>query len=161
MKLKKLFENWDMTSIKINLKVFEMEWNPQVADMNASWEMYVELLTRITTQPLAQHEGDEETALNSIHALFAITREVMRRNGKDCLQFSKIAVVVLNQKIIPFTAKWHKLSLDGSFSNPQMCSEFRQELNELQVELIKYTRMLGYMAGIESEEDDLTIIEEI
>jgi len=51
MKWKKWLENWDMTSLKISLPFMEMEWNPQDEDKTAAWEMYIELLTRITTQP--------------------------------------------------------------------------------------------------------------
>jgi hypothetical protein len=47
-----------------------MEWEPQDKDKNAAWELYIELLTRITTQPLAQTHGDEEMALKSIHTIF-------------------------------------------------------------------------------------------
>jgi hypothetical protein len=63
---------------------------------------------------------------------------------------------VLNQVIRPFTAKWHKLSVQGEFSNPESCQEFREELAELQAVLNIYTKMLGDMAGIE---DDLSELE--
>ena len=37
MKLKKWLENWDMTSLKINLKFLEMEWQPKEPDRDAAW----------------------------------------------------------------------------------------------------------------------------
>lgn len=70
--------------------------------------MYVELITRITTQPLVQNKGDEATALESIYNIFEITREILKSEGKKAKNFTKIAIVVLNQMIRPFTAKWHK-----------------------------------------------------
>lgn len=158
MKFKKWLENWDMTSLKVNVRFLEMEFQPKEVDMDAAWEMYVELLTRITTQPLAQNDGDEKTALDSIHALFAITREIIRNHGRDSVEFTKIAVIVLNQLVRPFTAKWHRLSLDDCFSNSQNCDQFREELKKLQVKLINYTQMLGAMAGVE---EDLTCLEVI
>jgi len=57
-----------MTSLKINALFLEMEWQPQDPDKNAAWEMYIKLLTRITTQPLAMHHGDKKTALTSIYS---------------------------------------------------------------------------------------------
>ncbi len=33
------------------------EWAPDEAERQAAWEMYVELATRITVQPLASGEG--------------------------------------------------------------------------------------------------------
>jgi len=47
MKLGKWLENWDMKSLKIKAPFLEMEWNPQEADKDAAWELYIELLTRM------------------------------------------------------------------------------------------------------------------
>ena len=156
MKWKKWLENWDMTSLKIKTPFLEMEWNPQEADKNAAWDMYIELLTRITTQALEDEHGDEKTALDSIYSLFPITRQIIKDNGRDCIEFTKIAIIILNQKIRPFTAKWHKLSLEGAFENEKQCKIFRQELKELQHILSIYTAMLADMADVE----DLTKLEE-
>jgi hypothetical protein len=57
MKWRKWLEKWDMTSLKIKTPFLDMEWEPQDKDKNAAWELYIELLTRITTQPLAQTHG--------------------------------------------------------------------------------------------------------
>jgi hypothetical protein len=157
MKWKKWLENWDMTSLKIKTPFLDMEFKPQEADKNAAWDLYIELLTRITTQPLAQNHGDEQTALNSIFALFKITRDTLKIHGRECEEFSKIAIVVLNQIIRPFTAKWHKLSLLGAFEDEKFCSDFRDELKKLQIMLCIYTQMLADMAGVE----DLTKLENI
>ncbi|CAB5508196.1 hypothetical protein [uncultured Gammaproteobacteria bacterium] len=156
MKWSKWLEKWGMTSLKIKTPFLDMEWKPQDEDKNAAWELYIELLTRITTQPLDDAHGDEETALKSVYSIFPITREVIKGNGRHCIEFTKIAIVVLNQVIRPFTAKWHKLSVQGEFSNPESCQEFREELAELQAVLNIYTKMLGDMAGIE---DDLSELE--
>jgi hypothetical protein len=157
MKWKKWLENWDMTSLKIKTPFLDMEFKPQEADKAAAWDLYVELLTRITTQPLPKEHGDEQTALNSVFALFALTRDVLKKHGRDAEEFSKIAIVVLNQVIRPFTAKWHKLSIEGAFEDKKRCDEFRNELKKLQLVLSVYTQMLADMAGVE----DLTKLEDI
>src|SRR2546422_1131773 len=105
MKLRKWLENWDLTNLKIKAGVLEAEWKPQELDREAAWELYVEMLTRIVTQPLPEEQGHESAASDSVHALFPITREILRRKGRDCLQFTKIAVIVLNQVVRPFTSK--------------------------------------------------------
>src|SRR5438876_1106723 len=128
MKLRQWLENWDMTSLKINVGILETEWQPQEKDREAAWELYVEMLTRIVTQPLPARSGDEKTALDSVHALFSINREILRRKGRECVQFTKIAVVVLNQIVRPFTTKWHRLSLGGAFNDPKAQREFRKDL---------------------------------
>ena len=133
-----------------------MEWAPQEKDKDAAWDMYIELLTRITTQRLAPNHGDEKTALESVHSLFGITRQVIRAHGRDCINFTKIAIVILNQIIRPFTAKWHKLCLQDAFNDEEQCLTFRKELENLQIDLGKYTRMLADMAEVE----DLTQLEQ-
>jgi hypothetical protein len=155
MKWSKWLENWDMTSLKIKASFLEMEWKPQDEDKAAAWELYIELLTRIATQPLDTAHGDEKTALDSVYTLFPITRQVLKNNTRNCTEFTKIAVVVLNQVVRPFTAKWHRLSLQGAFDDSEQCSEFRSELLILQSTLRKYTKMLADMAGVE----DLTALE--
>ena len=125
-------------------------------DKDAAWELYIELLTRITTQPLRDKEGDEETALSSVFAIFGLTREVLKRKGRKAEHFAKIAIPVLNQVIRPFTAKWHAISEKESFGNEGRRAEFRAELRELQEELRKYNRLLADIAEVE----DLTDLEE-
>lgn len=155
MKIKDLFENWNLTGLRINVPFMEMEWKPSDPDKEAAWDLYVELLTRITTQPLPDEDGVEQTALDSIYALFSITRETLKDHGRSCIQFAKIAIVVLNQVVRPFTAKWHRKSQNGAFASPDDCQQFRQELQVLQTQLRNYTRLLAELAGVE----DLTEIE--
>ena len=156
MKWQKWLENWDMTGLKINAYFLSLEWKPNDADRNAAWDLYIELITRATTQYLPKEYGDEKAALDSVYRLFPLTREIVKKYGKDCIEFTKIAIVVLNQLIRPFTSEWHKKSLAGVFDDPKQCEEFRAELENLQGELRKYTKMLADMAGVE----DLTALEE-
>lgn len=157
MNWKSWISKWNMTSLKINTKFLEMEWEPKDADRDAAWELYIELLTRVTTQELADGDGDELSALSSIHKIFDLTREIIKKNKRDCMEFTKIAIIVLNQLIRPFTAKWHKKSLNGLSEEEKVV--FRGELKELQKKLRLYTQMLGEMAGVE-EINDLTMLEE-
>ena len=114
MKVKDLFENWGLTNIKLNVGFMEAEFEAKPDDQEAAWEMYVELITRTLTQELRDEDGDEKTALDSVHSLFPITREILKSKGRKCEAFTKIAVIVLNQIVRPFTAKWHKLEKDIS-----------------------------------------------
>ena len=156
MRLQDLFDKWNLTGLKVKTPVMEMEWHPSEPDKDAAWDLYVELLTRIATQPLPDEDGIEKTALESVHKLFALTRETLKTHGRSCIHFTRIAVVVLNQVIRPFTARWHKLSEEGAFNNPENCKEFRQELRGLQADLVNYTKLLSDLADVE----DLTEIEE-
>ena len=153
--LKDFLKKFNMDSLSIDAGFLKATISFKDADKSAAWEMYIELLTRVSTQHLEPSHGDEKTALTSIFSLFNITRDVIKRNGKECIEFTKIAIVVLNQVIRPFTAKWHKLSLEGAFTEVEKCKLFRQELSELQHNLGNYTTMLAEMAAVE----DLTKFE--
>ena len=146
---------WKMTGLKISVPYLEMEWSPSDSDKAAAWDLYVELLTRITTQPLADKHGNEQSALDSVFSLFASTRSILRIHGRECGEFTKIAIVVLNQIVRPFTTKWHRIATEIGFGEATVAAEFRDELKTLQELLRRYTGMLAQMADVE---DDLTTL---
>jgi hypothetical protein len=149
MKLREWLDNWSMTSLKVNATFMEMEFQPNDVDKNAAWELYIELITRVSTQYMLPEHGDETSALKSISRLFELTRETIKRNGRHCGEFTKIAVIVLNQVVRPFTTKWHRQSLAGAFDDQVQRALFRVELEELQTSLRAYTRMLASLAKVE------------
>ena len=155
MNLKKWFGDFQLDKVKIGPNWASVEITFEASDRDAAWELYVEMLTRIVTQPMPSETGDEKTALDSIYALFGITREILRRHGRDTVNFSKIAIPVLNQIVRPFTAKWHRESLTGAFVCETKRLEFREELEDLQSELRKYNSLLAKIAEVE----DLTYLE--
>ena len=155
MNLPTLFSQFNLAKVSLNVAGVGVEVEFNQDDQNAAWELYIEMLTRIVTQPLPSDVGDEQTALDSVYSLFHTTREILHRRGRNAIQFSKVAIPVLNQVVRPFTAKWHRESLAGAFDDPARCAEFRQELTELQVDLRSYNRLLASIAGVE----DLTDME--
>lgn len=150
-----LFRTFHLEKVKLGPRFASVELSFEDADRRAAWELYVELLTRVATQPLPAAHGDEKTALDSVYSLFSTTREILRRHGPETVQFSKIAIPVLNQVVRPFTAKWHKEVLADGFTNSAKRGEFRKELMSLQDDLCNYNRMLAFVAGVE----DLTDLE--
>ena len=155
MNLGEKFSNFQLDRIKLGPRWLSLEIVFEPDDQEAAWELYVEMLTRIVTQPLPADAGDEKTALDSVYSLFPTTREILHRHGRKAIQFSKVAIPVLNQVVRPFTAKWHKASLSGVFDDTAKRSEFREELNVLQEDLRNYNRLLADIAGVE----DLTDLE--
>jgi len=156
MQLRKLLEKWDLTSLRIKTPFLDMDWEPKDEDKNAAWELYVELITRVSTQRVLPDEGDEAAALQSIHNLFGLTRETIKRHGRYSINFTRIAVVVLNQKVRPFTAKWHRRMLAGPLADTDR-QAFRAELDSLQTDLRNYTRLLADLADVE----DMTGLEAV
>ena len=155
MNLGALLGDFHLEKVRLGPAWANVEISFDQSDQDAAWELYVEMLLRIVTQSLPAQDGDEKTALDSIYALFPITREILRRRGRGTIEFSKVAIPVLNQVVRPFTAKWHRESLAGAFDDPGKRMEFREELAVLQVDLQNYNRLLAQIAGVE----DLTDLE--
>ena len=88
--------------------------------------------------------GSAETA-NGVNAWFV---------GFAPYEEPQIAVVVLNQVVRPFTAKWHRKKLKGAFNNPNECDNFREELSDIQIKLIDYSHLLAKLAMVE----DMTLL---
>lgn len=153
MNYKDMFSKWGLSGIKLNLAFLEVEFTASADDQKAAWEMYVELITRIVTQELEMNIGDELTALESVYSLFSSTRAILKENGRQARSFSKIAIIVLNQIIRPFTAKWHREQLNGAFKNKEKCAEFREDLTCFQKEMRKYSAMLAEIAAVEDITD--------
>nr|WP_039243419.1 hypothetical protein [Clostridium novyi] len=151
-----VLKRWHLDKLELSAGFLKMEFTPGEKDKEAAWALYVELLTRITTQSIEDEYGEEKAALDSIYNLFNITRNTIKQYGIGCKEFTKIAIVVLNRVIRPFTSKWHKLSLQGAFEDKEQCKLFREELKDLQGQLRNYNNMLADMAGVE----DLTNLEE-
>ncbi len=181
IKFKELLEDAEqktmvkLTSVKVNLKLpyiggVEGNWAPDEDEKKASWEMYVELVTRISVVELKPDEGMLREALNSLYSLFETTRKILRKygptvaqpKGKDNLSFGYIAVVILNVVLRPNLAKWHPLLLN--YENQRTDSlppldyekrwekheELRQVLNEIRSVLIKYSNLLAEVAEVPS-----------
>ena len=105
MKWEKWLDQWNLNELEINSYFLKMKWAPIKSDKDAAWELHAEMVTRIVTQPLPDSDGDLSTALHSIYSLFGTTRQIIRNYGRDCIEFSKLSIMVLNQVVRPFTAK--------------------------------------------------------
>ena len=108
--------------------------------------LWVELATRITTQPLHYRSGEEETAAESVYMLFPKTRELMEQHP-DAKRFCEIALKLLNGSLRPYTARWHRWMTEvqedvGSpklrFRDELARRMFRAELRKLQPLLLGY-----------------------
>lgn len=162
-----------LTSVDVGLKLGPISlggtWEPDEREMEAAWEMYIELSTRVSTQALNDDEGILREALGSLHDLFPITREILRRHGptvarkkgKGNHSFAELAIYVLNYAIRPVLAKWHPLLEEHEASRPEETSvveheagweraaELRGALDDLRSQLLEYANLLAAVAGVE------------
>jgi hypothetical protein len=129
--------------------------------------MYVELVTRISVEPLGPEEGLLRETLGSLYSLFGSTRDILRRYGPEVaipkrgheLSFGAIAVTVLNRALRPLLARWHPelghyestrpvgISPLEHERNWHKARELRAALEELRRTLVAYAELLGTVAG--------------
>ena len=148
-----------LKSISVNLpfKLGGVSWAPDIAEVKAAWMLYVELVTRIATQDLAQDEGLDREALKSLYTLFASTRRILRDAGPG-VGIAKgsvggVAIAVLNRGLRPFLSKWHRLLTiwereDHKGQEWPQEAEFRAALQEVAQELSNYAEVLAIIAGV-------------
>ena len=161
------------TGVKVSLNLpyiggLEGTWEPDESEQDAAWEMYVELITRISVAELKPDEGLLREALSSLHTLFGTTRAILRKygpsiaqpKGEGDLSFGYLAVAILNAVLRPVLAKWHPLLLDyestGSASGSPLDherewdkqDELRQVLNDVRTNLVEYTNLLAEVAEV-------------
>lgn len=114
-------------------------------DQLAAHRFVTELRTRITTQRLAYQHGIETRALESVFEIFGHAREAIK-NHPGCETFAREVTDLLNLKLRPFTAKWHKAKEAGRLDSLDGADEFRGELELLRVELRTEARRFHEMA---------------
>src|SRR5262249_48698669 len=94
---------------------------PQVSELKfvvnndarqVAWKLYIETVTRVSTQPLANEQGFIREALTSLYGLFTTTRDMLKAGrpsipvpGSQTVEY--LAITMLNHELRPFLSKWH------------------------------------------------------
>ncbi|MBA7663237.1 hypothetical protein ES703_71276 [subsurface metagenome] len=164
-----------LDTISVTLKIpgiteIKGVWKPDKTEREAAWEIYVELITRISTAELKPGEGLLREALSSLYTLFNSTRNILRKygptvaqaRGKDNISLGYLAVAILNTVLRPVLAKWHPLLLDYEGNKEPSISpleheqrwdkakELRRELNGVRDILTDYAELLAQVARVPS-----------
>lgn len=153
-------------SANIPFGIGQVELETVETSRNAAWSLYVEMTTRIATQQLEDSQGLLREALNSLYALFGITRQILKDAGPDVgaspESVGGIATAVLNQGLRPFMSKWHPKLQMWEAQRPENVSpkeheqnwleeaQMRNELKRLGQNLEQYTNALAKIAGAPS-----------
>jgi len=149
MKWRDVLAEWGVTKLQLKLGFLDMEFGPQDADRKAAWELYVELATRISTQPLPPGLGDDGKALASLYSLFQTTRDIMKRHGPAAIHFTRIGIAVLNRVLRPFLARWHGVINAEKSPDAITLQEFRHQLELVRLDMLEYARVLALIADVE------------
>lgn len=152
-------------SLSLPFGVGGATWEVDDIQRRAAWELYVELVTRVSVEPLQDDRGILREALTSLHALFGVTREILRRAGPDAgatrESVGGVAMIALNRGLRPFLSHWHpRLRAWESTRTEGECpiahelrwghvTALREELRVLRQELGKYADALAAIAGVQ------------
>src|SRR5262245_52300585 len=100
------------------------EWEPNADDVSAATKLHVQMVSRITTQRLPYADGVEAAALTSVYRLFDEAREIFKVHSKARIT-DAISWHVLNTRVRPFTAKWHRQNERGALAALDATDIFR------------------------------------
>lgn len=124
------------------------------ADRDGAWRLYVELETRITTQPLQWRVGDERAALESLHHLFPTVRQLVQGLGPRARTAGELGIFVLNRYIRPLTSTWHGRLQRTGFLHDDDRRLFRLELRELRAKLVRLQPVFRALADPEGSDEE-------
>ncbi len=163
-----------LNAVEVNLNLGDVylagPWKPTKSQKQAAWELYVELITRISVQKLGPDEGLLREALTSLYSLFETTRGILKRHGPEVakprrgqsISLGYLAVTALNHVLRPLLAKWHpklghyEASRPGEISPAEHEQEWehhddlRKAIDDARATMMQCAELLGQVAGIPS-----------
>ena len=152
-----------LTEIKVYVpQISELTFVVNSDARRTAWELFVEVSTRVSSQPLSEGEGYLREALNSLYQLFGHTRDLLRKSqparvaSRQSVEY--FALTMLNQQLRPFLTKWHPRL--GAFEKSGGTDEstwseneaFRTELEAMRQNLIQFALGFGRLAGVQDPE---------
>lgn len=130
---------------------------------SAGWRIFVELASRIATQPIEPDSGSIREALDSLYQLYDLIRCELKqlrppeRNKHSGGSVEKIGLAILNGGLRAFLAKWHPLlskweEAKKSEAEWDRAADCRSELAELRQTLRSEAGALGELINIKVED---------
>jgi hypothetical protein len=159
--LQQFWRTAQLTEVKVTVpQVSELTFVVNNDARQVAWKLYVEIVTRVSTQRLADEEGFIREALTSLYGLFATTRETLKASrpsvpvsGRQTVEH--LAVTMLNHQLRPFLSKWHPRlaqfekthpdSQESTWPDNRAC---RSELRLIQASLADYALGFADLAGV-------------
>jgi hypothetical protein len=171
--LQRLWRTAQLTEVKVTVpQVSELTFVVNNDARQVAWKLYVEAVTRISTQPLPDEEGFIRDALTSLYGLFSITRDTLKSSrpsapvsGRQTVEH--LAVTMLNHQLRPFLSKWHtrlrefeKAHPDGTESAWPHNGACRAELRTVQANLVGYALGFADLAGVREAKVTITPVKQ-
>ncbi|MFD4689138.1 hypothetical protein [Streptomyces sp. NPDC058463] len=154
-----------LTEVKVTVpQLSELTFTVNNDSRQVAWQMFVETVTRVSTQPLASDQGVVREALTSMYGLFATTRETLKASrpsaavpGGQTVEY--LAITMLNRALRPFLSQWHPRLREFEEAHPdRQESEWRENaacreaLQQLQSDIHEYAIGFARLAGVREAE---------
>lgn len=127
-----------------------------------AWKLFVESITRVSTQPLDDGSGRLREAMTSLYALFDVVRETLKQTLPSVAEgnaptVEQLAITMLNLELRPFLARWHPALRRWEEANPGTDESgwpenatCRAELAQVQARIRDYALGYARLAGLEN-----------
>ncbi|MFJ9847400.1 hypothetical protein ACIRYZ_44675 [Kitasatospora sp. NPDC101155] len=154
-----------LTEVKVTIpQLSELTFAVNNDARQVAWQMFIETVTRVSTQPLAGDEGVVREALTSMYGLFATTRETLKATrpsaavpGGQTVEY--LAITMLNRELRPFLSQWHPRLREFELSHPDSRESdwadnaaCRADLQRVQRNIHGYASGFARLAGVREAE---------
>lgn len=126
-----------------------------------AWKLFVETVTRVSTQPLADGTGLLREAMTSLYGLFQVVRDTLKETLPSPVQgraptVEQLAITMLNLELRPFLSRWHPELRQWEQANPgadeagwPAGAACRRELAQVQSRIRGYAVGYARLAGVD------------
>lgn len=108
-----------------------------IESMEAAYELYSQISSRVSSTPLPDNVGCDISALNSIYSLFDFWRSLHSKYGYKSCFFIKHSKPFIDNSLRYLTNKWH-----NKLSSIEINKDFRSDLSYLQKSTNEYIKKL-------------------
>ena len=139
-----------------------------------AWRLYVEVTTRVSTQPLGADDGLLRESLTSLYGLFTTTREALKASRPSVHNIpgdhsvEHFAIRMLNYDLRPFLSSWHPRLKEFEDTHPGVPesawpdrAQCRADLARVTVETLRYAECFAELAGVQHSERILDPVPEV
>lgn len=163
--LQQFWRTAQLTEVKVTVpQVSELTFVVNNDARQVAWKLYIETVTRVSTQPLADEEGFIRESLTSLYGLFATTRDTLKASRPSVpvsggQTVEHLAVTMLNHELRPFLSKWHPRLREFEKTHPDAQESAwpdnmscRGELRRVQAHLATFALGFARLAGVRDAE---------
>lgn len=126
-----------------------------------AWKLFVETITRVSTQPLDPGSGLVREAMTSLYGLFEVVRETLKQSMPSVPDghaptVEQLAITMLNLELRPFLSRWHPALRRWEEAHPgadeaewPANAACRAELAQVQERVREYALGYARLAGVD------------